>query len=169
MKNSTTFEEQIEDIAKALLSDLTCKKTKIAYQGLRYEGPEPMFRQVVLQGARQSFDPVVIANYLRDLGDKYNEDLEEPARNIIAEAVNKKVEKFGETVESLSRTWQSYYGLQYEKAFLAASVKLFVYLAQKAPNIAQSSLLTQTISGNPEVRQYIEHQGGWENIGNQRR
>lgn len=53
---------------------------------------------VVLQGARQSFDPVVIANYLRDLGDKYNEDLEEPARNIIAEAVNKKVmppPKFG--------------------------------------------------------------------------
>ncbi|XP_066482152.1 bcl-2-like protein 15 [Tiliqua scincoides] len=166
MKNSATFEEQIEEIAEALLSDLIGKKSKIAFRSIQAQGPK-----VSYEGASEtapSFDPRAIANYLRNLGDKYNEDLEQPARNIIAETVNKKVEKFGETVESLSRSWHNQCGMQYEKAFLVVCVKLFVYLAQKAPNIAQSNLLTRAISGNPEVREYIENQGGLENLGNRR-
>ncbi|KAJ6657950.1 hypothetical protein lerEdw1_001740 [Lerista edwardsae] len=110
-----------------------------------------------------TFDPVAIAHHLQKVADKYNVDLNEPVRNIIAETANKQVEKFGETVESLIKTWPNPYELPYEKAFLVLSVKLFVHLAQKVSNIAPN-LLTRAINGNPEVRQYIESQGGWENF-----
>lgn len=45
------------------------------------------------EGAKASptFDPVAIANHLRRVADKYNADLEEPVRNIIAESDNKQV------------------------------------------------------------------------------
>ncbi|XP_053101828.1 bcl-2-like protein 15 [Hemicordylus capensis] len=112
-----------------------------------------------------TFDPVTIASRLRDIGDQYNEDLGQLGEMIIAEVTKGKLEKFGETVDSLSKQWISQNsGLQYETAFLAVAVKLFVYVAQKTRNAASRELLTGAINENPQVRGYIERQGGWENL-----
>lgn len=67
------------------------------------------------------------------------------------------LKKFRETTEQLSRNS----GLEYEQSFLAVAVKLFQCLVQNAPAVVVPDLLIQTINGNPEVRGYIERQGGW--------
>ncbi|XP_009871497.1 PREDICTED: bcl-2-like protein 15, partial [Apaloderma vittatum] len=75
------------------------------------------------------------------------------------------VEKFGAAVDSLSRSWRDQNPeLVYEAAFLCVSVKLIMYLAKKAPAMVYPSLLTRVINGNSQVRSYIEHRGGWENL-----
>lgn len=43
------------------------------------------------QGASDTFDPVVIASRLRTLGDLYNQDVEGPAREVIAKMASGKV------------------------------------------------------------------------------
>uniref|UniRef100_A0A8D2LA42 Bcl-2-like protein 15 n=1 Tax=Varanus komodoensis TaxID=61221 RepID=A0A8D2LA42_VARKO len=73
--------------------------------------------------------------------------------------------KFREMADSLSKTWSRSQGLEYERAFLVVTVKLFICLAQRAPSLRnKTELFTQTINENPEVRNYIEKQGGWENL-----
>lgn len=72
------------------------------------------------------------------------------------------MEEFGATVDSLSRSWSSLNPeLGYERAFLAVSVKLLVYLARKVPAVATQLQLVELINGNREVRGYIETRGGW--------
>lgn len=72
------------------------------------------------------------------------------------------VEEFGVMVHSLSKSWSSLNPeLGYERAFLAVSVKLLVYLSRKVPAVARQIQLVQLINGNREVRGYIETRGGW--------
>uniref|UniRef100_A0A8D0DKT1 Uncharacterized protein n=1 Tax=Salvator merianae TaxID=96440 RepID=A0A8D0DKT1_SALMN len=69
------------------------------------------------------------------------------------------LKKFRETVESLSKAWMSQNReLEYESAYLAVAVKLSRYLAQKACNVAH--VLAEAINGNPQVKDFIERQGG---------
>ncbi|CAI5777842.1 Uncharacterized protein PODLI_1B036327 [Podarcis lilfordi] len=195
MKDSMTFEEQVEQIAEALLADFPGQKSKAEFRVLHYNGPSVRFegpRPSLLArataqgsktrdedlkhkslftffqgggGAASPFDPVPIANTLRRLGDQFNADLERPAQEII-EAEGR---KFKENVESLSKTWTIQNPeLEYEKAFLVVAVKLFRYIAKKAHGVAQPRLLTEAINAAPEVRHYIERQGGWENLENRR-
>ncbi|XP_044303459.1 bcl-2-like protein 15 isoform X1 [Varanus komodoensis] len=203
MKNSMTFEEQTEQIVKALLFDISedsqngCRSLElsagselecdadgiqihlqsgqnIVARSERWEqgamlchtgsalwtGP----RRPVAEKTATTFNPEVIAKTLQRLGDQYNEDLEKPVQMIIAEK-NKEVMKFREMADSLSKTWSRSQGLEYERAFLVVTVKLFICLAQRAPSLRnKTELFTQTINENPEVRNYIEKQGGWENL-----
>ncbi|XP_028590369.2 bcl-2-like protein 15 isoform X2 [Podarcis muralis] len=161
MKDSMTFEEQVEQIAEALLADFPGQKSKTEFRVLQYQGAS-------FEGggsAASPFDPVPIANTLRRLGDQFNADLERPAREVI-EAEGR---KFKENVETLSKTWTIQNPeLAYEKAFLVVAVKLFRYIAKKARAVAQPRLLTEAINAAPEVRHYIERQGGWEILENRR-
>nr|XP_028590369.1 bcl-2-like protein 15 isoform X2 [Podarcis muralis] len=161
MKDSMTFEEQVEQIAEALLADFPGQKSKTEFRVLQYQGAS-------FEGggsAASPFDPVPIANTLRRLGDQFNADLERPAQEVI-EAEGR---KFKENVEALSKTWTIQNPeLAYEKAFLVVAVKLFRYIAKKAHAVAQPRLLTEAINAAPEVRHYIERQGGWENLENRR-
>lgn len=69
------------------------------------------------------------------------------------------VEAFGAAVESLSRSWSSQNPeLGYETALLSVSVKLGMYIAQKIPSVREQ--LVELINRN-QVRDYIQHQGGW--------
>uniref|UniRef100_A0A670YQB7 BCL2 like 15 n=1 Tax=Pseudonaja textilis TaxID=8673 RepID=A0A670YQB7_PSETE len=107
-----------------------------------------------------SFNPVDIADSLKSLGDKYNAEIESHVQAVIAEESIRK--KFGEVTESLSRNWISQTpGLEPERVFLAAAVKLFVKFMKKTGDKGQINILTETINGNPELRGYIERQGGW--------
>ncbi|XP_032074474.1 bcl-2-like protein 15 [Thamnophis elegans] len=136
---------------------------------IRFEGPKP----VKLQGSRiavdsaSTFDPVAIAKLLTSIGDQYNAEMEGPINAVIAEESRKKIKKFGEVAESLSSIWISQNPeLEPERAFLAVAVKLFVNFIKKTHgDRSQINILTETINRNPEVRSYIERQGGWGNLG----
>ncbi|XP_033008887.1 bcl-2-like protein 15 isoform X2 [Lacerta agilis] len=163
MKDSMTFEEQVEQIAEALLADFPGQTSQTEFRGLSNQ-----CASVCLQGegsAASPFDPAAIANTLRHLGDQFNADFERPAQEVI-EAEGR---KFKENVETLSKTWTIQNPeLEYEKAFLLVAVKLFIYIAKKAHDVAQPRLLTEAINAAPEVQHYVERQGGWENLENRR-
>ncbi|XP_044303466.1 bcl-2-like protein 15 isoform X2 [Varanus komodoensis] len=163
MKNSMTFEEQTEQIVKALLFDIS-EDSQNGCRSLELSAGSELECDAVAEKTATTFNPEVIAKTLQRLGDQYNEDLEKPVQMIIAEK-NKEVMKFREMADSLSKTWSRSQGLEYERAFLVVTVKLFICLAQRAPSLRnKTELFTQTINENPEVRNYIEKQGGWENL-----
>ncbi|XP_074791947.1 bcl-2-like protein 15 [Natator depressus] len=170
MKSPRTFEEQTECIVEALLTDLLGEDEGTAFHSLETDSFAESCAELQLSAgaeASSTFDSVIIASHLRRLGDEYNEDLERPAQHIIAEVAKGKVEEFGVMVDSLSKSWSSLNPeLGYERAFLAVSVKLLVYLSRKVPAVARQIQLVQLINGNREVRGYIETRGGWENFGN---
>ncbi|XP_034270164.1 bcl-2-like protein 15 [Pantherophis guttatus] len=114
-----------------------------------------------------SFDPVDIAILLRSIRDQYKTEMEGQVQAVLAEESITKIKKFGEVAESLSRNWSSQTpGLEPERAFLAVVVKLFEKLIKKTHgDKGQINILMETINGNPEVRGYIERQGGWGNLG----
>uniref|UniRef100_A0A8D0GZZ7 BCL2 like 15 n=1 Tax=Sphenodon punctatus TaxID=8508 RepID=A0A8D0GZZ7_SPHPU len=162
MESCRTFEEQTECVVKALLSGLL-ENEEISFRSLKADSAGRSLPAAASDAS--TFDPVVIASRLRVLGDLYNEDLEQPAQQLIAEVTKGKVEQFGATVDSLSKIWSTLNpGLGYERAFLAVSVKLFVYLAQKVPSVVSRLQLADIINGNRQVRGYIEAHGGWENL-----
>nr|XP_056700826.1 bcl-2-like protein 15 [Euleptes europaea] len=164
MKNSMTFEEQTEKIVKALLSDFLEEKPPICLPLISQPANVP---EEAAGGATSTFDPVTIASRLEHIGDHINRDLNPHVHVLAAEMVEGKVVKFGEMVESISKEWSSHVpGLEYERAFLAVSVRLFKGLVEKIPSVASATLLIGLINGNAHVRSYIEEHGGWENLEN---
>ncbi|XP_039218404.1 bcl-2-like protein 15 isoform X2 [Crotalus tigris] len=184
MNHSMTFEEQTEQIVEALFTTLCLKKQELQVtdRGLKLHSENEIHLQgpcsqnllrAEPQGIRQrvdsasSFDPVDIANLLQSIGDQYNGEMEGQVQAVIAEESTTKIKKFGEVAKSLSRIWISQTpGLEPVSAFLAVAVKLFEQLVEKTHgDHHQINILTETINRNPEVRGYIERQGGWDNLG----
>ncbi|KAG8131990.1 hypothetical protein E2320_009882 [Naja naja] len=161
MNNSMTFEEQTEQIVEALFTNLCLKKQLFEETDRCLELQSE--KKVYEQGSASGFNPAHIARTLQSLGDQYNIEIESHVQAVIAEESIRKIKKFGEVAESLSRNWISQTpGLEPERAFLAAAVKLFVKFMKKTDgDRSQINILTETINGNPEVRGYIERQGGW--------
>ncbi|XP_063003625.1 bcl-2-like protein 15 [Elgaria multicarinata webbii] len=172
--NTMTFEKQTEQVVKALLYGFSFQRSQIVCQSpIVCQGPsaKPDECDAVVGSAASTFDPEAIAKKLRSIGDQYNEDLEVAVQMVIEESSKEKLKKFREMAESLSKSWRRQNPeLEYETAFLAVAVKLSLSLLHSAPATFQEEpdLLTQAINGNPEVRGYIERQGGWENFGNRR-
>ncbi|KAL7985383.1 hypothetical protein Chor_003953 [Crotalus horridus] len=167
MNHSMTFEEQTEQIVEALFTTLCLKKQELQVtdRGLKLHSENEIHLQVV--DSASSFDPVDIANLLQSIGDQYNGEIEGHVQAVIAEESTTKIKKFGEVAKSLSRIWISQTpGLEPVSAFLAIAVKLFEQLVEKTHgDHHQINILTETINRNPEVRGYIERQGGWDNLG----
>ncbi|XP_058032905.1 bcl-2-like protein 15 [Ahaetulla prasina] len=167
MNNSMKFEEQTEKIVEALFTTHCIKKPRRLKATGRclelHSGYE-----VQAQGPSASnFDPVVIAKSLQSIGDQYNAEIEPQVQAVIAEESGKRIKKFKEEAGFLSRDWISHVpGLEPERAFLAVAVKLFQKLTEKTHgDRSLINILTETINENPEVRGYIERQGGWGNLG----
>ncbi|KAM3840472.1 bcl-2-like protein 15 isoform 1-T4 [Vipera latastei] len=168
MNPSMTFEEQTEQIVEALFSTLCLKKqespvTERCLKLCTANAPLVQGEERVVSASR--FDPVLIANLLRSIGDQCQVEMEGQVQAVIAEESTTQIKKFGEVAKSLSRIWISQtHGLEPERAFLGVAVKLCATLIEKTHETFSASILTETINRNPEVRDYIERQGGWGNL-----
>ncbi|XP_014803984.1 PREDICTED: bcl-2-like protein 15 isoform X2 [Calidris pugnax] len=172
-----TFEKQTECVVKALFLDLLsqdevcCRSLETDSGGLdlfEIQGPS-LSRPQESSGDDLDipFDPVVIASRLRQIGDECNMDFERFGSELLTEVLRGQTEKFGAAVDSVVKNWSNQNPeLTYETAFLSVSVKLLMHLAKKAPGMLDLRHITGAISGNSQVRNYIEAHGGWGNFGN---
>ncbi|XP_066559765.1 bcl-2-like protein 15 [Amia ocellicauda] len=117
-----------------------------------------------------TFDPVLIAEKLRTLGDDYNEKVIKPhmdkfVKEARTAAVDKVTEAFCSTVDSMGQVWAAESGsIRQEKYLLKATVMLGLYASKNCPNLSRPIQAAVTQFLNTRLGSWISGQGGWEEV-----
>uniref|UniRef100_W5MXP7 BCL2 like 15 n=1 Tax=Lepisosteus oculatus TaxID=7918 RepID=W5MXP7_LEPOC len=156
------FKQQTSSVIQCLFEEPVLKAKSLVFEDT-----------VVADGVgdeEDSFDPVIIADKLRQLGDDYNEKVIKPhmdkflnqARSAAAEQA---ALAFSDAVESLCKSWPSEGAeVRQEKYLLKASVTVGLYAYKKCPNLSETiqNVLTQFVE--TRLGSWIVQQGGWVSV-----
>lgn len=114
-------------------------------------------------GNDDSFDPVVIADHLREIGDQLDEQVRHQFISILKNAARNQVESaFKTAVDSLCKTWMPHSGeVATERYLLRASVALGLYVQRSCPDMVSTIQGVMANYINTYVTPWIDQQGGW--------
>ncbi|KAL4645814.1 bcl-2-like protein 15-like [Arapaima gigas] len=110
-----------------------------------------------------SFDPALIAEKLRKLGDDYEEQVIQPLMKEIQKAAADKVQTtFVKSVEQLCEQWLTETAeVAPERLLLKASIMLGLYAKRNCPDLSTVVQDTMATFINARVAPWVSQQGGW--------
>ncbi|KAI1893126.1 hypothetical protein AGOR_G00140700 [Albula goreensis] len=112
-----------------------------------------------------SFDPVIIADKLREIGDEIQETVIWKFKNDLQNAARGQVEKvFSSAVDTLCKSWVTEGEVAPEKHLLKASVMLGLYVKKNCPDMVTAVQSAMTTFLNTRVAPWVAQQGGWDNV-----
>ncbi|KAG5837768.1 uncharacterized protein LOC135234938 isoform X2 [Anguilla rostrata] len=113
-----------------------------------------------------SFDPVIIADKLREVGDELDEQVIHQFKNALKSSSQMQVEAvFRKTAEMLCHTWMSERGeVAMEKHLLRATVMLGLYVKRNCPRMIPSIQGVMATFLNTRVTLWVSQQGGWDRV-----
>ncbi|KAL4622428.1 bcl-2-like protein 15 [Arapaima gigas] len=113
------------------------------------------------------FDPVVIADKLRELGDDYDAKVLQPLiKNLKQTAKDQMVSAFTDSVTTVCKSWVSTQPIP-EQLLLKASVQLGMYVANKCPELKSAIQGAMGTFLNTSLLPWVVEQGGWEEVTSQ--
>ncbi|KAK6318778.1 hypothetical protein J4Q44_G00099890 [Coregonus suidteri] len=114
-------------------------------------------------GDDDMFDPVVIADKLRELGDDFEEKYIQPHISRLQRAVaNKAVEEFARSVDSLCAAQSA--EVAPEMQLLRASMALGLYVKKTCPDLRATIQSCMAAFINTRLAGWITQQGGWDQV-----
>ncbi|XP_031682969.1 uncharacterized protein LOC116374427 [Oncorhynchus kisutch] len=123
------------------------------YRDIESDGP----------GDDDEFDPVVIADKLRELGDDFDVKFIQPHIRKLQQAVaDKVVEEFARTVDSLCAAQRA--EVAPEMQLLRASMALGLYVKKTCPDLRATIQSCMTAFINTRLAGWITQQGGWDQV-----
>ncbi|KAG7477768.1 hypothetical protein MATL_G00073130 [Megalops atlanticus] len=113
-----------------------------------------------------SFDPVLIADKLRELADNYDDTVIQPLiKNVQQAAADQVVAAFSRSVDSLCQSWVVERAeVAPEKQILKASIMLGLYVKKHCPDLTG---IVQGAMGdflNTRLASWVAQQGGWDEV-----
>ncbi|XP_055774015.1 bcl-2-like protein 2 isoform X2 [Salvelinus fontinalis] len=114
-------------------------------------------------GDGDGFDPVVIADKLRELGDDFDVKFIQPHIRKLRQAVaDKAVEEFARSVDSLCAAQGA--EVAPEMQLLRASMALGLYVKKTCPDLRATIQSCMTAFINTRLAGWINQQGGWDQV-----
>ncbi|KAJ8360503.1 hypothetical protein SKAU_G00170280 [Synaphobranchus kaupii] len=115
-------------------------------------------------GDENAFDPVLIADKLRELADDYDEKVIQPLiKNVREAAADQVVTAFGDSVDNLCKSWVAEAAeVAPEKQLLKASVMVGLYLKRKCPDLTSVIQNAMAVFLNARLGSWVTQQGGWD-------
>ncbi|KAG7472605.1 hypothetical protein MATL_G00110490 [Megalops atlanticus] len=117
-------------------------------------------------GDDDDFDPVIIAEQLRHLGDDFDERVIQPLIKDVQKAAANQVETaFSNSVHSLCETWVARGAdVAPEMRMLRASISLGLYVKSNYPEMIGAIQGAMTSFINNNVTPWVDKEGGWDNV-----
>ncbi|XP_072558418.1 bcl-2-like protein 15 [Paramormyrops kingsleyae] len=117
-------------------------------------------------GSEDAFDPKLIAEKLRSLGDDYDETVLQPLMNELQKAaVDKMQTAFKSSVEHLCESWVTQSGgVAVEPQLLKAAITLGLYVKKKSPDLSAVVQGAMATFINTNLANWVFQQGGWAQV-----